>query len=714
MHRDLSAFLRPQAIAVVGASPRPGSVGGTILRNLLSCGFTGRIHPVNPNHDRILNLPCYHALDEVPTSTDMAVLAINRDLVLSAVEACGEHGIRNLIIITAGFKEAGPDGVELERRLRELISRFDLRVVGPNCMGVIHHSETVRLNASFSRWFVPGGGIGFISQSGSLGESLLESFDEAGLGVSTFINLGNRAGLTENDFLRHLASDPSCRTIFLYLESFADPAEFRRILSTACRDKAVVVLKAGRTQAGAAAVASHTGSLASSDAVVDAFLRQSGALRVTTIDDALSALRVLQRDVLPEGNRVVILTNAGGAGIIAADACERMSIEVPRLPETVISKLKTFLPPEAGYGNPIDMIATADSSDYERSLKETLPAVDAAILIFLPPVVYDEPVEAVADGILRVMHDTPGKPVLVCTLSRSQTVAPLVKRLQSEQVPSYVMPESAVGAMDVLCRVRRLRRQAETQESVTDPRSHHAQQILEGATREGRTGLYFNEGAEILRAYGIEVCPHAYIDSLEEGVEFLRSSSGSMVLKIDSPHVLHRVELGAVFTAISTEHALAEAYAALRAAMEGLEATAPNARLLAQTMLAGRELILGMERDAVFGPAVVFGLGGTLVEVLRDVSFGVAPISRADASEMIRSIRAFPLLEAFRGQPAVDLDALGQTIVRLAQMAEALPELAELDLNPVIATPDGIYAVDILVRIHVDGASDSAESTTPA
>lgn len=704
MQNDLKGFLEPRSIAVVGASPRPRSVGGTILRNLMSCGFQGEIYPVNPNHERILELPCFSEICRLPADTDMAVIAINRSVVLAAVEACGRHGIRNLIIITAGFKESGPEGVELERALRKLIAQFDLRVVGPNCMGIIYRSDPSRLNASFSRWFVPGGRIGFISQSGSLGESLLESFDDAGLGVSTFINLGNRAGLTENDFLRHLGDDPSCRTIFLYLESFADPAQFRRILSSLSCDKTVVVLKAGRTKAGAAAVASHTGSLASPDAVVDAFLRQSGALRVATIDDALSALRVLQRDVLPDGNRVAILTNAGGAGILAADACERLSIEVPRLPDAVVDTLKTFLPPEAGYGNPIDMIATASSAQYEKTLAAVLPSVDAAIVIFLPPLVYDEPVEAVADGVLRVMQQYPDKPVLVCTLSRSRTVAPLVERLQTKQVPTYVMPESAVSAMDVLCRARSLRPHATDEQPLSRIAPRIVRQVVDRALREGRGGLYFGEGADLLQAYGIQVCPYEYIDSLEQGNSFLRACGEAMVLKIDSPHVLHRFELGAVYTNIKTEQALSQAYSALHQAMETHEIA--DGRLLAQTMLSGRELILGVERDPVFGPAVMFGIGGTLVEALRDVSFGVAPISSRDAREMIHGIRAFPLLQAFRGQPAVDLAALERTIVHLSQMAEDVPELGELDLNPVIATHEGIYAVDILFHLVAPSSTE--------
>jgi len=697
MRNELRKLLNPEAIAVIGASARAGSVGGSILRNLQSWAYAGKIYPVNPKYDTVLDLPCYASVNDLPESTDMAVLAIHRDVVLETVEACGKRGIRHLVIITAGFKESGARGEQLEQDLRALIATYDLKVVGPNCMGIMHHSQDVRMNASFSRWFLAGGGIGFISQSGSLGETLLESFEEAGLGVSTFVNLGNRAGLTENDFLRVLADDPNCRAIFLYLESFADPKAFRRIVSGIDADKPIIVLKAGRTKAGAAAVASHTGSLSSPDAIVDAFLRQCGALRVTAIEEALSALRVLQRDVLPGGNRVVILTNAGGAGIIAADACERVGIDVPPMPEDVKDELRTFLPAEAGYGNPIDMIATASSADYEKTLAAALPVVDGAIVIFRPPMVYAEPVERVADGILNVLESMPNKPVLVSTLSRSKMVDPLVARLHEFRVPSYVMPEEAVSGMDVLCRVRELGSRVESAAPPSPSDSTNARQILDRARANGRTGLFFDEGAEVLRSYGVSVCPYAYLESLDDGLRFLDESDGPIVLKLDSPQVLHRFELNAVMTDISSPAALTATYNGLRETIERL--TLSDARILAQQMVEGRELILGMERDPSFGPAVMFGIGGTLVEALRDVAFGIAPIATEEAMRMIRSIRAFPLLQAFRGQPAIDLDPLADTITNLSRLANDCPEIAELDLNPVIATPNGTFAVDILFQV---------------
>ncbi|MDD4903612.1 MAG: CoA-binding protein, partial [Candidatus Bipolaricaulis sp.] len=387
MGKDLSRLLSPRSVAVVGASPKPASVAGEILRNLKRCGFSGEVFAVNPKYEVVDGHRCVPSIGALPEPVDLGIIAVNRDLVLGVVEDCGRRGIRDLVIITAGFKESGAEGAAREAALRSLIECYDLNVVGPNCMGIIRSVPDVRLNASFSRWFPQGGEIGFISQSGSVGETLLECFEDAGLGVSLFANLGNRAGLSENDFLAHLENDPACSAVFLYLESFADPRGFRPLVERISRRKPVVVLKVGRTEAGAAAVASHTGSLASPDAVVDAFLQQCGALRVSTIQETLTALRALERGVLPLGRRVVILTNAGGAGIIAADACEHLGIKVPTLGADTRRRLARFLPPEAGLGNPIDMIATAGAGDYQKSLEIGLEEADAAIVIFRPPLV---------------------------------------------------------------------------------------------------------------------------------------------------------------------------------------------------------------------------------------------------------------------------------------------------------------------------------------
>lgn len=700
MGERLKGLLEPRSVAVVGASPKERSIAGTILRNLQGCGYVGKLYPVNPRYDEIFGLPCVGTIDDLPPDVDLAILAINRNVVLEAVEACGRSGIRNLVIITAGFKESGDEGAKLENQLREMIERYQLNVVGPNCMGIIHSSDRMKLNASFSRWFPPGGEIAFISQSGSIGETLLECFEDAGLGVSRFVNLGNRAGLTENDFLPHFAQDDQCRAIFLYLESFSDPREFRRLAADIVKTKPVVVLKVGRTEAGAAAVASHTGSLASSDAIVDAFLRQSGALRVTTIEETLTALRALERGVLPEGNRVAILTNAGGAGIIAADACISHDLQVPSVSNRLRERLADFLPPEAGFGNPVDMIATASSEHYEKALDLMLDESDAAIVIFRPPLVFHEPVEAVSAGVLRVAEKRPNKPVLVCTLSDGETVAPLVAPLRDAGIPTYAMPETTVAAHSILCRVRDLRKQGEWVPAERLDAHGGAEAVLERVRRAGRMGLFFDEGAELLSAYGISVCPHAYITNGSEGVRFLSEVGSPVVLKIDFPDLAHRFEQGAVITGIETPQALGEAIRRLHSVIDSL--ALDGARLLAQKMISGRELIFGLEQDPSFGPAVMFGIGGTLVEVLKDVAFGLSPISEIQAEQMIRSIRAFPLLEAFRGQPAVALGPLVQIITAISQIGADFPQIVELDLNPMIADEHGAMAVDILIRLAAE------------
>jgi acetyl coenzyme A synthetase (ADP forming)-like protein len=694
MPKDLERLLAPSSVAVVGASEKTGSVGGEILRNLVRCGFAGELLAVNPKYDAVNGIRCYRSVRELPEPVDLAVLAINRDLVLDAVSECARRGITNLVIITAGFKESGPSGIEREAALRSMIEEFGLNVVGPNCMGIIN-SSAVKMNASFSRWFPHGGEIAFISQSGSLGETLLECFEDAGLGVSLFVNLGNRAGLTENDFLATLKDEASCKAVFLYLESFAEPRGFRRLVEQIARTKPVVVLKAGRTEAGAAAVASHTGSLASPDAVVDAFLTQSGALRVATIGETLTALRALERGALPAGNRTVILTNAGGAGIIAADACERMGIEVAAPSEDAKRELAEFLPPEAGLGNPIDMIATAGAEDYRRSLEVTLREADAAIVIFRPPLVLRDRPDAVAEGVISVAAASPDKPVLVSTLS--EQVTDTVRRFRAARLPVYAMPETAVDALAVLDRARRIREAWNEEEPVTTYDGEAARRVLDRVLSKGRHGVFFDEGAEILAAYGINVCPFVYVEGGRLPEAWVGESGFPLAAKIDAPALFHRFEQGAVITDIGDEGSLAAAVAELQGVIRRVGLS--DARILLQRMLSGRELIYGLERDQAFGPVAMFGVGGTYVEAFQDVVFAVAPIRAAQAERTVHSIRSFRLLGAFRGQPAVDLDSLAHILSAIGQLGLDHPEIQEVDLNPVIADSHGAAAVDILIKL---------------
>ncbi len=699
MPKDLAGLLAPRGVAVVGASPRPGSVGGEILRNIIRCGYTGAICPVNPKYDTVDDHRCYRSVSTLPRGIDLAVLAVNRNLVLQVVEECAHAGIDNLVIITAGFRESGGDGVAREERLRRLIEGENLNVVGPNCMGIINSDPAVSLNASFSRWFPSDGEIAFVSQSGSLGETVLEFFAEMDLGISQFVNLGNRAGLSENDFLEHLANDEHIRLVFLYLESFADPHLFRSLVERVGRSKPVVVLKSGRTQAGAAAVASHTGSLTTSDAIVDAFLTQIGAIRVASIKEALTVLGAVKWGVIPEGNRAVILTNAGGAGIIAADACEREEIEVPALTPVVKSRLASSLPPEAGLGNPIDMIATASSADYERTLHETLPTVDAAIVIFRPPIVFKEAVETVADGIVRVAEENPGKPVLVCTLSRSADLTEFRHRLAAARIPVYTMPETAVDALASLCYVSRLRRVKRAPDRHFSVDREQAAAIVEGARAAERAALTFAEGARLLSCYGIPVCPYSYVADESAAITFAEKTGYPLVAKVDAPDLLHRFEHGAVITGINDTQGLRAAFHKLRKVIK--EERLADGRILLQPMLNGRELILGMNRDCAFGAVLMFGIGGTLVEALKDVSFGVSPLSVEHARLMIQSIRAFPLLREFRGQPAIDVCRLAAILHRLGRLSLDIPQIAEIDLNPFIAGQE-MAAVDILIRLQPD------------
>ena len=696
MNKRIKRLVCPRSVAVVGASSRPGSVGGEILRNVVRCGYKGEVHPVNPNHSSVNGVDCFSSIYDLPGAVDLAVIAVNKDLALGVVESCGKAGIKNLVIVTAGFKESGEAGVRREAQLRELVHSYDLNLVGPNCMGMINTSPAVSLNASFSRWFPPSGEIAFISQSGSVGETMLEFFSEMGLGVRLFVNLGNRAGLTENDLLTYLSTDERTSVIFLYLESFAAPREFRTIVETLVKEKPLVVFKAGRTKAGAAAVASHTGSLASPDAVVEAFLDQCGAIRVSSIDETITAVKALRRGRLPQGRRTVIITNAGGAGIIAADACERENVQVPPLPDSVKEELASFLPPEAGLGNPIDMISTAGASDYERSLGATMAIVDSAIVIFCPPLVLDEPPEAVAEGLLRAIGNQEEKPVIVCTLSQSEAAHRFIARLGEEGIDTYTMPEAAVDALSVLSRAGDLR--SATRSLVLDPEPdfERAMSIVEEAIKEGHSSLYFGEGAKLLSNYGIDACPYAYVTSDEEALAFAQEFGYPLVAKIDSPGLFHRFERGAVITGLANEKDLTTAIDKLRRIIDSEELH--RARVMLQPTVKGRELILGLKRDESFGPVVMFGLGGTLVEALKDVSFATAPVTIEQAKKMIESIRAFPLLKSFRGQPAVPIAPLADAISRLGRLSLDLPLIEEVDLNPFIVGKTEA-AVDIPIKL---------------
>ncbi len=694
MAKNLGTLLVPRTVAVVGASPRPGVVGGEILRNIVRGGYHGAVYPVNPNHEEINGIRCYAAVTDIPTPVDLAIVAVKRDLVLKVVRDCGAAKVPNLVIITAGFKESGAEGAQLEDALQSEAARFNINLVGPNCMGIINSSPEVSLNASFSRWFPKPGPIAFISQSGSLGETFLEFFDRMGLGVSLFINLGNRAGLTENDLLIGLEGDPRITTVFLYLESFADPRRLRKIVERIGDKKHILALKAGRTRAGAVAAASHTGALATSDAIVDAFLRQTGIIRVSSINEALVALRAFTHPRLPHGRRVAILTNAGGAGIIAADACERAGLAVPRFSEKTQAKLASFLPPEASIGNPVDMIATAGADDYARTLAIGLTEADSALVIFRPPIVLPDSVEQVVEHVTRVAAQT-DKVIVACTLSESEFVAPIVTRLTAAGIPVYTMPEDGVTALSVLYRAGRERTATEPQPDTFYPDQDSAAAIVEQAQRAGLDTLSFTQGAKLLSTYGIPVAPYTYKDEGKSSA-FIEKVGFPLAAKLDAPGLLHRFERGAVITGIPNRAGLTRAIAELRKVADREQLA--NARILIQPMLSGRELIFGMKRDPAFGPVLMFGIGGILVEALHDVSFGVAPIFPGQAEEMIRAIRAFPLLESFRGQSAVDIHALAMLIYRLSRLSMDFPAIAEIDINPFIVGEEVQGAVDILIK----------------
>lgn len=689
------AILSPRSVALVGASLQEDSIGWHILKNLIAGDGRStpvKIYPVNPRYSQIAGLRCYPSVRDLPESPDLAVIAVQRDLVLEVVRDCAARGVRGLAIITAGFKETGAEGARLERELARLLKEHGMRAIGPNCMGLINTDPGVVLNASFTSFFPPRGPLALATQSGSLGEVLMEMLRDRGLGVAQFVNLGNRVDLSENELLEHWAEDPQIKLILLYLESFAAPERFLALAREISREKPLIVLQAGRGPAGRRAVASHTGSLAASAAAIDDFLAQAGALRVGSLPEMVAAAEALLKGPLPRRDGLAIITNAGGPGILAADVAEGRGLRLERLPATERHALKKELHPAASVENPFDLVATAGAKDYRKTLQRVLESerYGAAVVIFRPPAVLPAAeTRAVLEAIKALARRFPGKPLLACSLGNEEVEG----ELRATGLPVYRLPEEAVwGAWALFAQKRRRER----------PRGRFRQFKVDRARAAEALGaadrlLSFAQGAELLRAYGIPVVPFGFAESLKEALEAAVGLGFPLVLKLDAPGLAHKSEHGAVITGIRTKKELREAYARLRALRERLELA--GARVLLQKQLSGHELILGATRDPALGPLILFGLGGVAVEALQDVAFRGVPLTDREAAELVRQPRGAAVLQGFRGRPGVDPKRLEELVLRLAQLLIENEEIIELDINPLIVGEDGMAAVDVLVRL---------------
>lgn len=694
---SLDALLRPRSVAVIGASRNRGTIAAEVFHNLIAGGFQGAVYPVNPRAAVIQSVRAYPSIEEVPDAVDLAVIVVPAAAVPDAVEACGRKGVRAIVVITAGFAETGPEGRALQARVVETVRRYGMRMVGPNCLGVVNADPAVSLNATFATALPPFGNVAFSSQSGALGLAILDHARELGVGVSQFVSVGNKADVSGNDLIAHWADDPATRVILLYLENLGNPRRFMDLARRVSRTRPIVVVKSGRTEAGARAASSHTGSLAGLDVAVDALLGQAGVIRTDTIDELFDVAMLLANQPVPHGRRVAILTNAGGPGIMASDACESRGLEVVKLSDETQRALLPLVPAEASVRNPVDMIASASATAYERCLRVLLdaPEVDMVLVVFVTPIVTDA--GDVANAILAGAKGS-SKTVATCFMGR-RGVPEAVRSLRDGRYPSYAFPESAAAA---LARAARYGRWLATPDgevpTLASIDTERAKRAL-AASPESRW-LTPAEVREVLGAYGIRTPRETVTTTVDEAVAAAEAFDAPVALKLISDTITHKSDVGGVALGLRGGAAVRAAWEAMTRRLDALGRVGEMRGALVQEMApAGVETFVGATRDAVFGPLVGFGLGGVQVELWKDVVFRVSPLRDRDAAEMLDQIRAKALLEGFRGSAPVDRAALIDVILRVSRLVEELHEVVEIDLNPVVALPRGAVVVDARIRI---------------
>ena len=692
MRPGLTPFFEAQAVAVIGASGDPAKVGGSVLANLKAAGFPGRLVPVNTARAVVQGLPAARSILDVDGPVDLAVIAVPAASVLPVLEQCAAKGVPAAVVISAGFREAGDEGRAREDKLRAWVAQVPLRVIGPNCLGWIRPAR--RLNLTFSPGMPLAGGLGFFSHSGALVTAILDWSREHGLGFSLLASLGNQADVNETDVIRALAEDPQTRVVLGYLEGVADGRAFAAALAAAAARKPCVLMKAGRSDEGARAVLSHTGALAGSDRAFDAAVRQAGALRVDTLEELFDVARALVTGRTPPGRRVVLVTNGGGLGILATDAARAAGLDVAPLPAATQARLRAALPAPAATSNPVDLIGDATPARYGAAL-EALAGESASLVVMLAPQAATD-----AAGVARVVLGAARErtaPVLAVLVGGARVRAG-VTALEDGGVPCYPFPERAVRALARVVAVAEGQRAPGALPAGPDPAQ--LAEAVAAARAGGPLGLL--HGAPLLALYGIETVPARLARSPAAVAEAARALGGPVALKIVSPDIEHKSDVGGVELALATPEAAAAAAARLLARVAQRR---PDARLdgvLVQAMAGAgaAELLLGLVHDAQFGQLVVVGFGGIYVEVLDDTATRLAPVDPAEARRMLEELRMAPALHGARGRPPVDLDALAATVSRFSRIGVDVPDLVELEINPLLAGAEGARALDVRGRFH--------------
>ncbi len=694
----LTPFFNPSSVAVIGASSNPEKLGHSVVRNLIQGGFKGKIFPINPTAREILGIPAFPTVASVKEPIDLAVIVIPYPAVPDALRQCGQKGIPAAVIISAGFREAGKEGLEREQELISVSQQFHIRIIGPNCLGVI--DTQTPLNASFAAAMPPPGPMTFISQSGALGTAVLDIALGGKLGLAKFISLGNKADVSEIDLLEYLYDDPNTKVILIYTEGLPNGQEFIRVSRRVSKQKPIIAIKSGVTQSGSHAVASHTGSLAGSEQAYQAAFEQAGIIRADSMQSLFDmALAIAYQPPLMT-NSIAIVTNAGGPGILATDALERSGLSIARLHTDTIQKLEEVLPDAASAANPIDVLGDALADRYRIALETVLADNNVSgLLAILTPQAMTE-IEKTAHELGKVSLNT-DKPILACFMGEAK-VQSGIKILSEYNIPNYPFPERAALAFQAMAKARDI--QLSSDDSTTPTISVNVEPVknlFHKILHEHRYAVSESEAQLVASTYGIKTPQSQLASSTAEAVEIAQKFGFPVVLKIASPDILHKTDVGGVKVGLNSPQDVIDAYELMTYRAQRY---LPEARLwgcLVQTMApqGGTEILIGMSRDPQFGPLLTFGLGGIFVEALKDVSFRIAPISVTDARQMLAEIRSHILLDGFRGKPPLDKEAIIDTLLKINQLVLDFPEIAELDINPLMVYPQGQGALALDFRL---------------
>ena len=701
----LDKIMKPKSIAVVGASTKEHTIGSDIMKRLQEYKFNGNIYPVNPKGGVIEGLQAYTSVLEIPGEVDLAIIVVNAKFVLSTIDQCHEKGIKGLCIITAGFKETGKEGAEAEKQLLAKVREYGMRCVGPNCLGVVNTHPEIRMDGCFAESLPERGNIGFVSQSGALGGGILNILKDLNLGFAQFISIGNQADVNAETALEYWEDEKDVEQILLYMESIQNPANFRKLASRISKKKPILALKAGRSAAGASAASSHTGSLAGADKAANALLNQSGVIREYSLQDLFATAKVFANCPIPKGDRVAIITNSGGPGIMATDAICEHGMQIAKISDATKEKLRSFLPSAASVKNPIDMIASAPIEHYKQTLETVIADenVDMIITIYLPFLGLKD--IDVAKALMEIKAEHPEKPVIGVFMTKSEFFSTLSD--MEVNMPFFMYAEEAADGLNRLNQQRKWMERPEGKIPTFDVDYKRAQEIIAKSVNEGRAQLTTRESIDVLDAYGIRVCKSGFAKSEDEAVSIADSIGYPVVMKMTSKTTSHKTDVGGVRVNIQSAEQLRAEYQDLiaklteKGLLEGLEG------VIIQEMVKGnREMVCGIATDPQYGPMMMFGLGGVFIEVMKDVTFRIAPLTDVDAKEMIKSVKAYKLLEGARGTKPAQMEQIEETLLRLSQLVHDFKFIDELDINPLLIsekTGEGI-AVDGRIKVRMEEA----------